>query len=177
MPKIIPGLENKIIQQARTVLFNEGYDALSMRRMANDCNIAVGTIYNYVRDKSDLIAKIALSDWIKTVQKIVEVNDNEKDFTNGVMTIYKYVKAFNDMYIGYWTGLNISVNTTHDVIDKYHAKFRSEVQRLINQLVVNDEQRLKEYTSKMLAELLTSLVVHSDNNEKELRAFIDSLNI
>ena len=56
MPKIIPDLKKNIINKGRTILFEEGYDALSMRRMASECGIAVGTIYNYMRNKDDLFS-------------------------------------------------------------------------------------------------------------------------
>jgi len=176
MPKIILNLEETIIQKAREILFKEGYNSLSMRRMANECNIAVGTIYNYVNDKSELIAKVALSDWFKTVQKIVDINDDETSFIDGVMNIYKNVRIFNQMYKGYWTSVPMPHRSVFDSLDQYHPIFRIEVQKMILPLMNNDDGDNNECISKMLAELIISLVIHSEDNENDLRLFIENLN-
>jgi len=52
MPKILENVEEKIIEEAEGILLNEGYSALSLRKLAKKSHIAVGTIYNYFKDKN-----------------------------------------------------------------------------------------------------------------------------
>lgn len=48
-----------VIQKAAIKLLNEeGFDALSMRKIAQEADIAVGTLYNYYSSKNELILKI-----------------------------------------------------------------------------------------------------------------------
>lgn len=56
MPKIIDEAEKKLLAQARQQLFAAGYGGLSVRQLAKECGMAVGTVYNYFKDKDTLVA-------------------------------------------------------------------------------------------------------------------------
>ena len=47
MPKIIEDVENRILCAARQRLLGGDLSSFSARGIAEDCGIAVGTIYNY----------------------------------------------------------------------------------------------------------------------------------
>ena len=47
MPKIIDEAREKILSAAKHTLLGQGYSVLSLRGVARQCGIAVGTIYNY----------------------------------------------------------------------------------------------------------------------------------
>jgi AcrR family transcriptional regulator len=63
MPRIIDNPDRLILGQAKEILYREGYVALNMRRLAKDCQIALGTIYNYYPTKNDLILAMMLEYW------------------------------------------------------------------------------------------------------------------
>ena len=56
MPKIIKNPEDRILQAARNRLLDKDLSSFSLRGVAADCGIAVGTIYNYFKDKESLMA-------------------------------------------------------------------------------------------------------------------------
>ena len=62
MPKIIENLESRLLDEAKKQLFDSGYGALTIRSVAKDCGVGVGTVYNYFASKDDMIAKIMLKD-------------------------------------------------------------------------------------------------------------------
>ena len=64
MPKIIGGLQEKILKEAKFQLFEKGYSLMTIRSVAEKCGIAAGTIYNYYPSKDHLVASFLLSDWI-----------------------------------------------------------------------------------------------------------------
>ena len=47
MPKIIDNLEENILSAARRLVAEQGYAAVTMRAVAKECGIAVGTFYTY----------------------------------------------------------------------------------------------------------------------------------
>ena len=63
MPKKIENLKDMILQDARIILKKQGYEQLAIRKVANDCHIAVGTVYNYFPSKEMLAAYVMLEDW------------------------------------------------------------------------------------------------------------------
>ena len=60
MPKIIEGVRENILNTARTMLFAEGYQSISIRAVAQACGIATGTFYNYFENKPEFCLKIAI---------------------------------------------------------------------------------------------------------------------
>ena len=68
MPKIIKNPEDRILQAARNRLLDKDLSSFSLRGIAADCGIAVGTIYNYFKDKESLMAAVMIQDWMDALK-------------------------------------------------------------------------------------------------------------
>uniref|UniRef100_UPI0028057977 TetR/AcrR family transcriptional regulator n=1 Tax=uncultured Anaerococcus sp. TaxID=293428 RepID=UPI0028057977 len=55
--------KEKILKESRDLVAEEGLDALSIRKLAKKCDLAVGTIYNYFSSKDDLMISTIESVW------------------------------------------------------------------------------------------------------------------
>ena len=66
--------QDELIDIAKRVLLKEGIDALSIRRLAKECDISVGVFYNYFETKADLIFAIVSSFW----KGVMETSDLAK---------------------------------------------------------------------------------------------------
>ena len=62
MPKIIPDVGKKILDAAVAMYHEEGYEHISMRKIASRCDLAVGTVYNQYEDKQALLAQVLAHD-------------------------------------------------------------------------------------------------------------------
>ena len=58
MPKKMRGCYAKIINAALEIYHEEGYDSLSMRRIAEVSGLSVGTVYTHFDDKEALLAQV-----------------------------------------------------------------------------------------------------------------------
>lgn len=63
MPKLLPDIETKIYQSILKLANIYGYDKLSMKQIAQESDIAVGTLYNYFPDKKALISFAIEKSW------------------------------------------------------------------------------------------------------------------
>ncbi len=63
MPKLIEGLRERLMEEARTQALSGGYSAVTIRSVAAACGVGVGTVYNYFPSKDALLASFMLSDW------------------------------------------------------------------------------------------------------------------
>ena len=70
MPKIIDEARERILAEARKTLLTAGYKGLSLRGLARDCSVAVGTIYNYFPNKDTLIALVMMQDWTEARERM-----------------------------------------------------------------------------------------------------------
>ncbi len=70
MPKKIENARERLLEEAKRLLDEEGYERLTMRSVANACGLGVGTAYNYFPSKNDLIASFILEDWRECLTKM-----------------------------------------------------------------------------------------------------------
>ena len=176
MPKIIPNLKNTIITKGREILFSEGYDALSMRRMAAECGIAVGTIYNYMRNKDDLVAHICMEDWQKAADEINEGLKGIRDFPAGVEYVYRGLLDFNNDYQRYWNQYSESGGSP-DIVKKIHPHLRSKLSRMLRGLLESTPEEKRAAICDVVAELIIAGVTHPDLEEDKVRLFLRCLNV
>jgi AcrR family transcriptional regulator len=52
------GVREEILDAARTLFVKEGYEHVSMRKIAEKVEYAPGTIYLYFRDKAEILDRI-----------------------------------------------------------------------------------------------------------------------
>lgn len=68
MPKIIKNLEEEIAKKALELFNDNPYQNVSMREIASEVGIAVGTLYNYYPNKWGLYINVFEESWRETYQ-------------------------------------------------------------------------------------------------------------
>ena len=53
----------ELLAAAKHIVYQEGLDQLNIRRLAKECGIALGSVYNYFPSKSDLIFGVIEDFW------------------------------------------------------------------------------------------------------------------
>lgn len=102
LPKVIKNIREIILQTAKDKLLSEGYDQLSLRGVTGQCNIAVGTIYNYFPSKIALITAIMIEDWIEKKEKMQKACDNAENVEDGIQIIFANLREFAMLYQDVW---------------------------------------------------------------------------
>lgn len=102
MPKIIEGLRENMLSQSRHILFTEGYDAVTIRRVASLCGVAVGTVYNYYSSKNLLIASVMLEDWHAAVEQMRSNANTVKSILDGLHCMFDRLVEFRKTYSRAW---------------------------------------------------------------------------
>ena len=70
MPKIIENLREKLLEEAKCQVMEQGYAAMTIRSVASACGVGVGTVYNYFSSKDMLVASFLLEDWLECLAGI-----------------------------------------------------------------------------------------------------------
>ncbi|MFW6295480.1 MAG: TetR/AcrR family transcriptional regulator [Halanaerobium sp.] len=68
MPKIIENLDEEIARTALELFKENPYQSVSMREIASEVGIAVGTLYNYYPNKWELYMEVFEESWRKTYE-------------------------------------------------------------------------------------------------------------
>ena len=91
-------LRRQILSAARELFVNEGYENVSMRKVADKIEYSPTTIYLYFQDKADLldsVCKETLLDLLNTLEQL------EKDKSDPVETLIKSGKAYVEFGLKY----------------------------------------------------------------------------
>ncbi|MEG7531770.1 MAG: TetR/AcrR family transcriptional regulator [Hungatella sp.] len=81
-----------LLQIAREIAYREGISKLSIRRLAADSQVAIGTVYNYYPSKSDLVAAV-LEDFWRNVFHGDHFDTESDDFIKSFEEIYQRLKV------------------------------------------------------------------------------------
>ena len=102
MPKIILNLRENILKESKKILKTEGYEKLTVRRVAKLCGVAVGTVYNYFPSKEMLTAGVMLEDWNRSLEDMRRVALEARSPMKGLKAICDLVRNFVGEYTETW---------------------------------------------------------------------------
>ena len=171
MPKIIEDVENRILRSARQRLLGGDLSSFSARGIAEDCGIAVGTIYNYYRDKESLMGAVMAQDWQAELQKAEERIAAVADPEAGILCLYEAMRSFSAVYEAVWA--------SYPTGEGFGSLYRTRHKLLLSQI----EGRLSALYARfgpvpaagklvLLSELILSASQHSEVAAADLISFI-----
>ena len=162
MPKQIPMLKETLLREGRKVLEGEGYQAFTMRYVAEKCGIGLGTAYNYFENKDVLLGTIMLEDWEKTLDLSRSAVNEAEDPLERARILYGCVSEFSDLYGEIWAQYSGSRKRPGNVKDKH--------ENLIRELC--EYSRLNRFTVEILVYFSTYRVVPFSELEPELKKLL-----
>lgn len=133
MPKIIDEAREKILSAAKHTLLGQGYSALSLRGVARQCGIAVGTIYNYFESKDMLIACIMVEDWEKALAQMDAACAAARTAGEGLAAMHGAIRQFASIYEGVWSQF-FSAGGSPGVVAGRHGMLRGQLAARIQAL-------------------------------------------
>lgn len=145
MPKIIEHLRTNLMASAREILQNEGYDALTIRRVAAQCDIAIGTTYNYFPSKDVLAASVMVEDWNSALQQLRQRCEQAPSVLHGLRLVYDCIADYCHLYRNVWGQYSVPSRTMPFI--------RSRHKMLVEQLSVEIEPLLEKYECLFYSQL------------------------
>lgn len=174
MPKIIEHLRSNLMASAREILQEEGYDALTIRRVAAQCDIAIGTTYNYFPSKDVLAATVMMDDWKNALQQLRRQCASAPSVLHGLRLVYDCIADYCHLYRNVWGQYSVPARTMPFV--------RSRHKMLVAQLGAEIEPLLEKYDClfysqlpAFLAQSLLTAATDPDTNFNDLIPFFRKL--
>lgn len=94
--------KEEILQVCRALIRENGWGALNIRAVAGECGISVGSVYNYFRSKSDLIAAAVESVWCD-IFHFSEKGTSFHSFAECITSVFECMKKGDEKYPGFFT--------------------------------------------------------------------------
>lgn len=128
-------IKETILKEAMNIAHSEGLSKISMRKIANRCDIALGTIYNYYPTKADIVLDLVEGFWMTCFKDFNKLCSEELDFFEQIEQIYfhilSYLKRFEGHCLEYLNGLP-SINK--DEGKKREAEFMNKIVDVFSKL-------------------------------------------
>ena len=151
MPKLIKNVREELLRVARGQLMRLGYAKTTMRSVAGECGLAVGTVYNYFESKDMLIATFVADDWRDISREISAFSkESSREFFKFVYdSLVKFSEAHDYLFRDRDAAVVFS-----SVQRKWHGYLQDQLAHEI--ALIDDVKRShnSELLSKFLAESL-----------------------
>ncbi len=102
MSRIIENPTQLILDSAKDILLTKGYLKLSMRNIARECNIGIGTIYNYFPTKRDLVIELMSLYWNDYFDLLEIIINSNETFPIKLHSIFSKLDAFIKKFRETW---------------------------------------------------------------------------
>jgi len=126
MPKIIENLENRLLEEAKQQIEEQGYSAMTIRSVAKACGVGVGTVYNYFPSKEDLIATFMLQEWKDCVAAIQAVSISSDHAEPVARCIYDQLIAYAQRHSAIFRDAAAAAGFAGS-FSRYHGILRSQL--------------------------------------------------
>lgn len=152
MPKIIENLESRLLSEAKRQVTEYGYSAMTIRSVAKECGVGVGTVYNYFPSKDALLATYMLEDWNKCVATINAVSTYSDQPAPLVRCICDQIRSFADLHTAVFQDEAAAAGFAGSH-SKYHALLRSQLAQPLRKFCQSD------FSAEFIAEALLTWTV------------------
>lgn len=161
----------RIRQAAEKVFKERGYERADMRTIAQEANIAVGTIYNYYQNKALLYHDILIGEWETIRTKIERLMIEESSCRERIKQISALLFPFISGHINEWHEIMADVQYHHHGDKGRQAQLlaHQELKDQLNQLFMDGGYSSEQATRLTLTFVgtLTQLGVTYPENVEE----------
>lgn len=130
MPKLLDRPQESILSAARRIATEEGYAAVTVRAVAKECGIAVGTIYNYYASKDAMLAASLLRDWQAALAAAGESAAAAGSAEEAVEAVFSAVRAFEERNRRIFSDERARASAAA-MLQSRHAQLRGQIAALL----------------------------------------------
>ena len=167
MPKIIENLEVKLIEEAKKQITESGYSDMTIRSVAKQCGVGVGTVYNYFPSKEAMLATYMLADWKECIAAISAVSTYSESPKPVVLFIFDQLLLFADRHQAIFRDETAAAAFAGS-FSRYHAMLRSQLAAPLRKFCASD------FSADFIAESLLTWTMAGKNFD-EIFGIIEKL--
>ena len=139
MPKQVIDREG-LVSQAYAIASRDGISALSVRKVASACGIAVGSVYGYFPTKADLTAAVLIRFFEENLSEELCVVRPGERFTSYVRRFREALSSVRaQMSVDWFTEMRRLPSAEHAALDAVRAPMLAHIERGLARVLDADE--------------------------------------
>ncbi len=168
-------LRKTLLSSARNIECSEGVDAISIRRLASEANIAVGTVYNYFDSKQEVLLALTEEYWKETLTQMRDRITDER-FSEQLGEMIAFLRSkMNDCAVILMRGLRDDLETGRIRMASMHRVLRQMlVDRIERDSTISQGLWTETFTKEAFADfVLTNILALLQQKEESETAFLE----
>ena len=158
--------KEEIIEKCLVLIRNQGWQSFNIRKLAEECNISTGTVYNYFDSKTSLLVEVVENVW----DEIFDHGDLEFDDILGYVDwIFSRIQYGNEKYSGFFRAhsslfSDSEKNEAKIAMVRMWKKFRADLvvtlqkDRKVDLFSKQDQESVEKMINIILSMILASIV-------------------
>ena len=159
MPVAVENGSEIIVRAAKQQLYEEGFHKLSIRKIAQRCGLAVGTIYNYFPTKKDLIIRLMTDYWEEFYASSTSTIDGEINIYGKLQIIHNRLRQFVELFRESWTDIQDFNQSNPYEHSAQQMKYLQRLYELVGDLLKDDFERRRKTPNNIDLNDLARLIV------------------
>lgn len=173
--------KESILKVAKEIVSKEGLKALNIRKIAKECDIAIGSVYYYFPSKDELLIEVIENVW-EDIFRIDEMGYEEISFVDFIEKIFNHTEEGIEKYPNFFSihsltfkaqNMNKAKGSMRKFIDKFKDNLLISIENDEN---INQNAFNSDFTKEQLIEFiltgLMSIVLQKNYDTKTLTYMI-----
>ena len=132
--------KHDLLQTAWKIVFQEGLDKLSIRYLAKQANVSIGSVYNYFPSKNELVLEIVEVYWKDVFYEEICQVDHETTYEAFVVELYQRIAKHNGKFQHYFLShLRILNHQTIKLLKEKRLYYLEHTKEGLFKILENDE--------------------------------------
>jgi AcrR family transcriptional regulator len=173
-------LKNKILDAASNIIISEGFEKLSIRKIADAIEYSPAVIYNYFRDKAEIVSYIISDNSSKIIRilKKIQIDEQNPDNTlrEGLNEYIKFVLEHPEQYRAVIMSDTVIMNQTTGMMHKGVAEEKQTINYIKKIIILGvEKETFEQGDEELLAQiiwastygLLSRIIIEKQLNEEQ----------
>ena len=179
MPKVLPCSKEEMIETARKILLDKGYDACTIREVASVCGVSVGTIYTYFSSKDVLVVHAIAAEWFQLLDETKRKSRAWRTAEDGIAQFYADMRQFAFKYKAFFLHPPAKEKDSKDYYKGFHI-LAEQIEDIMSLLLIpngkeNDKALSAFLSNVMIAYVRKAVTDLEDTGYEQFRPFIEKL--
>ena len=153
MPKIIENIRERLLEEARRQVLEQGYSTMTIRSVAGACGVGVGTVYNYFPSKDMLVASFMLEDWLKCYNAFEKGCKQASEPREALQSIYHEITLFLQKHRALFVDEKAGISFASS-FQQRHMQLREQIAKPLLPICQKQTKADPEFLADFLAESL-----------------------
>lgn len=144
---------------AYNLVEKDGFDHLTMRRLAKEAGISIGSVYNLFESKDQLTMFVIQRYWTAAINNIVSESENDnRSFIKKLEYLYTQFQSVTKEFHQDWLQDLVKIQMSNPQVAEMSSYYKMALEKHIQQMIVDDSSLHAQLDQELTAQRLAAFI-------------------